>query len=68
MTNIKKTNDDDKKTKNKKQRGLTGEPDGPGGPLVPDSPCKPKTSVIHLPGLGQSLMALFPFDLVLVAE
>lgn len=39
MTNIKKTNDYDKKTKkNKKQRGLTGEPDGPGGPLVPDSP------------------------------
>lgn len=36
MKNIKKTNNDDKK--NKKQRGLTGEPDGPGGPLVPDSP------------------------------
>lgn len=46
--------------------GLTGEPDGPGGPLVPASPWKSKISVIHLSALVQSLKDLFSFDLVLL--
>lgn len=41
MKNIKKTNENDKKKSrviNDGERRLTGEPEGPGGPLVPASP------------------------------